>query len=399
MARSGSVFVSNEPVRSSEFNLLLACCQFPHDLEIVRERAAAEIDWSFFVSLIQRHRVTGLVASALSQAGLNCPSAVAARLKDGAAQAAAGSLVLAAEAVRLNSSFQTDGLTPYFIKGSTLGFLAYGSLALKESCDIDLLVSPSEALQASAILRENGYTPVVGDQALDEAQLLASIVRFKDTMWHHDRKRITVELHTRLFANPTMLPVDWATKPESIAVGRDDTLPSLERKFLLVYLSVHGAAHAWSRLKWLADFAALLNTASPAEQQEALELARKLHVHRAFAGAMILASELLKADVDSSILETARDIQKVQALRRVALRALVGSGNRELSSQALGTLGIHAAHFFLVPGLRHKWAELRSKLDHPTDVLEPQAQSHFLLKAITAVPRWLMRRFRQSSDA
>ena len=399
MGRSDSVLVSAEPTESREFNLLLACCQWPQDLDIVRTRVTAETDWSLFVSLVQRHRVTGLVASALSQAGANWPSAIAAHLKDRAAEAAAGSLVLAAEAVRLNASLQTDGLTPYFIKGSALGFLAYGSLALKESCDIDLLVSPSEAFQASEILRKNGYVPVVGDKPLDEAQLLASMVRLKDTMWHHDGKRITVELHTRLFANPTMLPVDWGTKPESVAVGRDDALPSLERKFLLVYLSVHGAAHAWSRVKWLADFAALVNTTSAAEQHQALDLARKLHVHRAFAGAMILASELLNADVDGPILEAARGVQKVRGLKRVALRAMVGSGIRELDSQALGTLGIHAVHFFLVPGLRHKWAELRSKLEHPTDFLEPPAHSNLFLRATTAVPRWLMRRLRPNSHA
>jgi hypothetical protein len=393
------VLDSEEPTQSREFNLLLACCHWPQNLEIVRQRATAEIDWPLVVSLIQRHRVTGLVASALSQAGVACPLGVAAHLQDRAAEAAAGSLVLAAEAVRLNANLKTDGLTPYFIKGSTLGFLAYGSLALKESCDIDLLISPSEAFQAAEILRKNGYSPVVGDQALDEAQLLTSMIRLKDTMWHHDKKRTTVELHTRLFANPTMLPVDWATKPDCVAVGREVTLPSLERKFLLVYLSVHGATHAWSRLKWLADFAALVNVTSAADQQEALVLARKLEVHRAFAGAMILASELLNAHIDGAILAAARRVEKVRSLERIALRAMVGSGNRELDAQALGTLGIHAAHFFLVPGLRHKWAEFRSKLEHPTDFLEPRKHSNFFLKATTALPRWLMRRFRQRSGA
>lgn len=52
------------------------------------------------------------------------------------------SVKMAAENVRLQRPFDKARLPVLFLKGASLAVLAYGNLGLRESKDIDLLVSP-----------------------------------------------------------------------------------------------------------------------------------------------------------------------------------------------------------------------------------------------------------------
>lgn len=379
---------------SREFELLAACCRWPCATEIVRE-AATDLDWDIFLSLTKRHRVRALAAHGLRAAGVQLPTDQRERLTSAARDAAISSLRLADEAGRIDAALTAQGVRPIFIKGSTLALLAYGSLGLKEACDIDILIAPEEIRATFAALRTLAFVPFIGNEAVGFEQISTWSRFTKDTMWYDERSGTTIEVHTRLFSN-TLLAADLAVD-EAVSVTVTDrirlhTLPLVE---LTLYLSVHGALHSWSRLKWLADFAALLAQLNADEEEQLLARARALGIERPLAHASILAQQVLGSAVGERLANELGRVTKVRELNKLALSAMTAGGARELDDRALSTLGIQVAHFFTVKGIRYKLAELRSKSVQPSDVLQPWPGSNFTaLRLLASLPRWLARRVR-----
>jgi hypothetical protein len=318
--------------------------------EPVRAAAAAGLDWPLVERIARRHRVEGLVHKALADAGLESPFSAA------ASNIARRNLVHAAEAARLHGRFTDAGIAHLFVKGVTLDILAWRSLSVKSSVDIDMLAEPERYADASALLFDAGYRCThPGDLPAPEISRYAA--RNKDSVWHHRRRGIVVELHQRLSANPDLLPTLSARSPAQIVeVAEGIALPTLARDALFAYLCVHGALTAWSRLKWPADLAALLR------HEEDLEglygRAAALAPGRAPAQALLVCEALFALPLGPLSEALKRDRRNVW-LRDAALETMVRGGpDRELADQTLGTRGIHYSILFLQKGLRYKAFDL-----------------------------------------
>ena len=124
-----------------EFLLTAACCRWPLDEAVIAELrtlAAGAIDWPYFLRIVRRQRVAGLAHHALAAAEIAPPPAVAQALAAQAQQIARQNLQQAAETARLQGAFDAAGIPVIVLKGVALAQLAYGSLTLKHSKDIDL---------------------------------------------------------------------------------------------------------------------------------------------------------------------------------------------------------------------------------------------------------------------
>ncbi len=113
------------------------------------------------MTLAQRHRVQGLVHHALSAAEVVVSSPAGPALRDEAQAIATRNLQLAAESVRLVRRFEAASVPVMVIKGTVLATLAYGTLAIKMSWDVDLLVPPERLEDAAEVLRDAGYRCVL----------------------------------------------------------------------------------------------------------------------------------------------------------------------------------------------------------------------------------------------
>ncbi|HEX8191838.1 MAG TPA: nucleotidyltransferase family protein [Allosphingosinicella sp.] len=318
-------------------------------------RLVAEgLDWALVERVAKRHRVEGLVHKALGDAGLSSPFSLAAQ------GIARRNLAFAAEAARLHARFAEAGLAHLFVKGVTLDILAWRSLALKTSIDIDLLVDPTRYAEACAILFEAGYRCThPGD--VPAARVEAYARRNKDSVWRHRRRGITVELHARLSANPALLPgVDVHSSSQMVEVAPSLNIPTLARDPLFAYLCVHGALTAWSRLKWVADLAAFLS------REDDLEgLYRRgsaLAPGRAVGQALLVCEELFGLPLGPLAAELRGD-ERTRWLARTALATMVRGGpDAELGDQSLGTARIHYSILFLQKGLRYKAADVTRQI-------------------------------------
>lgn len=384
---------------SAEFRLLLACCRWPRsgirDAEIA-SLAGQRLDWALFTALVSRHRVGGLVHRALAESGMTPPAERAGRLSRQASAIAADTLRQVAESRRLAAAMNAAGIAFTFLKGATIARLAYDNLAVKQAWDIDLLVAPERVHEAAAILVDLGYRRDIPGPDLPEAAFREWIDLCKESLWTH-RGGAVVELHTRLVDNPLLLPGISATSPQQeVAVAPGIALPTLEDGPLFTYLCLHGAAHGWSRLKWLADVAAFVRR----DGRDAEALYRQsltLGAGRSSAQALLLCADLLALPLPPALDTEIRRDAKTRLLARMALYAMTAGGARELDGTVFGTAPIHVSHFLMRSGLGYKLAEARRKLSNPEDrVLSPLPRWLRFMSPLLAVPRWIKRRYDMS---
>lgn len=345
-----------KPIEPAELNAVVACCRWPPSPArdaAVRDAVAAPLDWDLLGRIVARHRVEGLVHDGLRRAGVSPPPAVAAALAGAARGIAQENLRFAAASVRLSAALDAAAVPHLFVKGVTLGVLAYGSLGHKKSWDIDLAVEPGAYARACAVLADAGYAPVEHEGE----------VANKHSEWA-DAARVTVELHASLVDNALIMPGLSVLGPrQEVAVAGGATLPTLAGDELFAYLCVHGGAHAWSRLKWLADVAALIAPADEAEVARLYARSQAMGAGRSVGQALLLCADLFGRELPPKLEASLRGDPIVRALVRAARGSMTrGGADVELDSMVLGTVPIHATHFFLQRGWRYKWLEARRKL-------------------------------------
>jgi hypothetical protein len=347
-----------------EFDLLVACCRRPPspaaDEEVRRRSAGA--DWPFFLKVAERHRVEGLAHDALRRAGIPLPPAIGARLTAATEATVRSNLLQVAEAHRLNRRLEAAGVDHLFVKGVTLNALAYGSLALKRAVDIDILVDPDAYDVAVTVMEEAGYL-CVSPPSRDRAEILRYAELAKDSGWHNPAG-IAVELHKRLSPNPILLPTLTVKAPRQLVeIVPGIALPTFARDELLAYLMVHGGLTAWSRLKWLADLAALLADSDEAEIDRIHAHAIELAPGRSAAQALLLCNRLFGTRLSPALAGRLRADPINRYLERAALKTMgQGGGVTELHDQTLGTARLNLSILFLHRGWRFKATEVRRKL-------------------------------------
>ncbi|MEO7409691.1 MAG: nucleotidyltransferase family protein, partial [Sphingomicrobium sp.] len=242
-----------------------------------------------------------------------------------------------------------------FVKGLTLGKLAYDNPHLKMDADIDILVSPEVIAEAAATLARLGYRPILPSTIDTVARWHR---RKKESVWR--KEGIQLDLHSRLANNPSLIPnIGMQSPRQNIDVGGGIVLPTLNDKPLFLYLCVHGASSAWFRLKWIADLSAFLSKPSRLEMLERYNSDSEWSANRSVLQALFLAQQLFHVPVGKVLEGTNRGLAE-RMLAKVALAQLIEP--LEPTERKLGTLSIHLSQFILKRGFRFKWSELVTQL-------------------------------------
>jgi hypothetical protein len=382
-----------------EFELVAACCRWPPSPE--RDSAvlalAARTDWDLVGRIAGRHRVEGLVWNALRHSGAEIPAEAAGPLQAAADRIARQNLVLTGESLRLSALLDRAGIRHLFVKGVTLGMIAYGSITPKMGWDIDLLVPEDLVEPAAAALEGAGYrlTLPVGPKGRERLGLWHR--HWKESVWFSPRAGLTVELHSRLNDNRLLLPGVGTDSPvRQVEVARGRFLATLCREELFAYLCVHGASSAWFRLKWIADVGALLGDCPPDEVERFYRRSQEMGAGRAAAQALLLCERLFATAVSPALAAELRSDRVNRWLLAIALRKLAGRTlTAELDQKLLGTGTLHLMQFALRPGLGFKIAELRRRLINPVDrVAVPLPRALAFLYPLVAASRRLGRLLR-----
>lgn len=365
--------------------------------QAIQSASGSAIDWPRFMRVVNRQRVAGLVHSALASSQVQIPAPIADELALRAQQIARQNLQSAAESVHLQRVFDNAQIPIVFFKGVTLAQLAYRSLSLKHSKDIDLLVPPDFAETALQILERDGYSLWEPAEQLTQAQRSVVIRYDMEVALIHRRTAVQVELHWRLADNPLHLEgVGAYSQTQEVSLFSDSNVRTLVDENLFAYLCVHGAFHAWSRLKWLADLNAFISGRNDADIERLYRYAETKGADLCVGQALCLCRDLLQLKVPPSLVSEFRQSKRLHRLSATAVDAMVGpDAETELNARPFAVYRIYLTWFLLGRGWRYFLAQCRIFSVGRGDVIRYPLPSylHFLYPVLR-LPLWLWRRAR-----
>ncbi len=340
--------------------LLLLCARKtlpPSDHSRVASLLREPLNWNLFLDRLDQHQIAPLVWHCL-RATPNL--ALSVELQNALRQRVEANtwsvLQLSAELARLVKRLEQAGIRVIPLKGPVLALTAYGSLALRQGGDLDLLVEPARFGEAERVLLQAGYTRLLPSCELGPTQTAAHFKINHHSVYKHSTQGIIVELHWQWVQNPLLFPLSFEDawqKRLPLTIG-GVTMASLPGEELLLYLCVHGAISEWSRLKWLCDIPQLLVPEQGIGLEQVITRAKQLGVSRMLAQGVLLAHEMLDTPLPSSIAALAQQDPVVSTLVKRARRALLRG--RLFWDDSVGRQLAHLPYMLkLRPEFAYKW--------------------------------------------
>ncbi|HLI78877.1 MAG TPA: nucleotidyltransferase family protein [Candidatus Binataceae bacterium] len=300
----------------SEFRLLLACLHWPladDDRARIRTLIAQPFKAEEFLDLVQHHQVAPLVFRNLDNAARDLtPATLLSNLRARAANAGRKSLRRVMETLRIAAQLKRASIEVRVLKGIALSIHAYRDATLQDSIDIDLLVPAQQVFEAESVLVGCGYRRIDPLARLTPHRRRWLLNHAHHIALGHSQTHEKVELHWGLTPNPFKHPgfVVEGTPTEYITLAAHQ-IPSLSAQDMFLHACVHGAEHYWSRLKWLAQIAAMTQAMTSAEFAAVASRAAEFGVTAEMAAAIALTEHYQltnhrEVDVSSEI-SVARD--------------------------------------------------------------------------------------------
>jgi hypothetical protein len=277
------------------------------------------LDWDAFVRLARRHRLLPLCARHLNRlAPDQVPAEPMEVMRRYTEQNVRRSLLLTGELRTIMRLLEEVGIPALAYKGPVLAQDVYGSVALRDMLDLDILVRKGDALRARELLFERGYRSCVPTGARWDSYLLWSGCNFPLI---HDAAGFVVELHwTPETCFPEALLRELWQRGEGVSLAGMD-VQTFARQDLLLLLCLHGCRHLWERLDWVTGVAELLRVTEVA-WDEVIWLASCLGGRRALYLGLALTHELMGAPVPEDVLRRARSDRQMEWLIDAACQQL-----------------------------------------------------------------------------
>lgn len=158
--------------------------------------------------------------------------------------------------LEVTDALRKAGIAFIPLKGFVLSQKIYGDATTRITGDIDLLLDPSDIIQAISALNSMGFVSAQFPWPSSHYQQ-QRLIRFRNQFaLENNEKELVVELHWRLFYYPVLPPAQM-----NLIVNENNTtidmhgrsFSVLNHELDLLFLIVHGGMHGWRRLKWLVD--------------------------------------------------------------------------------------------------------------------------------------------------
>jgi hypothetical protein len=294
----------------------------------LRELLVADLDWNQLMQLAARNAVMPFLVRTLKG---YVPSTVEERLRALEIAHVSHAMNLCGELLRILDALERAGVRVMPFKGPVLAHQLYRNLVLRQFADLDLLVQPSDLSAASEVLVQLGYK----GEPMTPLQR-ASLLRHGHCLQLARTPGYVVELHWRITGpvHPIALDLEglWARAQSLSFAGRPVLAPTPGD--LLAALCAHGAKHAWERLGWICDIAALVRLVPEGEWNDVLASAEQRGHLRVVLWGLQLAHALLEAPLPAAVherlLRDARVAQLTDAVEARLFGAPVSKGRRHL---------------------------------------------------------------------
>jgi Uncharacterised nucleotidyltransferase len=216
------------------------------------------VDWGDLLTAARHHSLLPVLAHrVLEDEAATLPAGIRSQLRDQFHANLIRNLHLLQETARVLAALNNSGIDAVPYKGPIMADQLWGSFALRESTDVDVLVRESDAIRASELLLDLGYERV---SPVADWLRTAVLKNASEEQFRHTQRKILLELQ-------------WSPAPGVFGAKFDETIcwNALETididghgirvpctTALVGLLAIHGWKHNWSKLIWVADMARLL---------------------------------------------------------------------------------------------------------------------------------------------
>jgi len=269
----------------------------------IRALLNSGMDWDYLALTARDHGMRPLLYHRLNAL---CPDAVPADAMEGLRARflsnAKKNLFLTGELVKILALFTANGITAVPYKGPLLALSAYSNLALREFCDLDVLVRRDDMQRAGELLRSNGYKSA---HQLNRPQESADLRNHYEHKFVSGDRGVEIELHWDITPPCLSFPFDsaplWGRLTEAGAGA--GMVPAFSPEDTLLVLSVHASSHRWERLGWIADIAWFIWANKGIDWDAVIERAGSVEARRALFAGLTLANTLLEVPLPESVIE------------------------------------------------------------------------------------------------
>ena len=176
-------------------------------------------------------------------------------------------------------------------KGPTIINQVYHQPGLRPFHDLDLLINQVDITKAVTVLRNEGILPKIKrkNSQLVSQSFVQELFRPKDG--------IQVDLHwalTRPLMAKNITQQDLWERKKKVEVA-EESIDTLSREDLIVFLCIHGARNFWHKLVWIVDLSELMRTSDTLNWKEVWSRAKLLKSERLLRAGLLLAHKLLGA--------------------------------------------------------------------------------------------------------
>ena len=283
-----------------------------------------DLDWNYLLQAAARHGVWPLLHHHLTSLSSDfVPDNVRQTLRE----AMDGHITHVQKHVgilhQLLNAFRAAGLDVIPYKGPVLGARLFGSPAMRQFSDLDLLVRRAEAQPAGACLHAQGFRPSLAAPPSWASWFERNRHEYS---FHHPALDCYVELHWGAWQRFIAMPVDiqpfWEHRETVLLDGKP--VSSLAMEDLLFFLSLHGTKHQWVRLAWLADIAEIIRSTPALDWPRVQKLAAQSRSTRFLHIGLWLAQHLLAAPVPPAVAAHLTTDSQVEPLARAMAANLCG---------------------------------------------------------------------------
>ena len=269
---------------------LLLCCARLNPSEAISDRIHELANYplstgSFFFQTAAQHGVLPIVCCNLKQiCAENLSADILTQLEGFLRQNTYHNLILTKELCRLIKCFEASGLQAIAFKGPLLAISAYQNISLRQISDLDLLLSEPDMAIAKEILLAQGYKLKIAVPW--ETHLVK-----ENSIYNIDLHNVVAPRH---LSHPLTNEDIWKHTQAVSLAGRSVT--SLSTEMNLLVLCLHGTKECWRHLNRICDIAALIQNPE-FDWVYAMSLAQQLGYQRLVGTGLLLAAELLEADL------------------------------------------------------------------------------------------------------
>ena len=324
--------LSNSSRSQPEVELLLGCSRTkvaPETKSKIEELVEQEIDWQLLWSLASRHKLVPLIYHNLSAICKDAvPPKIFAQMRAVYVYRTQTNMFITAELLKIHRLFQAHDIFAIPFKGMTLAMTAYKSLAFRESCDIDLLISKQDFPLATELLEKLGYemfgyiAEVKDNPEVRYGAFLQSENNQKGYDFYNPNNQIAIDLQWSVTekAKSHYFKLNFEQLKQNTAEVSlaGNSLPQFASEVMVLYLCFHGSKHCWQSLKWVCDLSEFIGSHPDLDWQHLEQQAQQLNLTTMFHLGLMLAHNFYQAPIPELLLEKiAQNRQAIALFRQV----------------------------------------------------------------------------------